>query len=368
MRRKERILIVDDDPEFVRFEQRLLAEQYTLLSAATGTEALRVMPTFNPDLILLDVDMPGIDGYETCRRFRQMEDEQIVKIFMVSAGNTLEERLEAYRAGADEVVVKPYSADEFLAKIRVFMRLRHIEEIERIKSSLLALLSAEALGPSSSLHRLISDVLEDGETPDHIRQYVSPILQSAADFNQLAEKAARLHQLERGVPLNPYRDTLRDHLTFVARRLESFAEKKKIRFQVTCPGHLAFKADWKALDEVFGYILDNAVRYSGTGNEIDITAIEGVHDCRVLIEDHGKGIEPDRMPSIFTSFAVDDLDHHHEGQRLSLAIAKQLVELHHGNIEVASAPGKGTSVRITLPTQGQGAGDDAKRRINRISL
>lgn len=118
-----KILIVDDDEAFRRLLNRALEKEYVLTQAAGGEEALRHLVAFEPDLILLDIAMPGIDGYETCRRLKTHPAGAHAQVIMVSAHSTREEQLHAYEVGADDYLVKPIDLQELLARVRLHFRL-----------------------------------------------------------------------------------------------------------------------------------------------------------------------------------------------------------------------------------------------------
>ena len=124
MQPRSRILVVDDSPTNIKIAKVTLGEIYHLATAVTGEEALQIAPDFQPDVILLDIMMPGIDGYEVCREIRGNPALRNTKIIMVSAKAMVSERLEGYEAGADDYITKPFEEDELLAKVRVFLRLK----------------------------------------------------------------------------------------------------------------------------------------------------------------------------------------------------------------------------------------------------
>lgn len=124
--KKGRVLVVDDDARNVEIVLHLLEDLAELATAASGEEALAQCERFPPDLVLLDIMMPGIDGYETCTQLKQRHPQ--VKVILVSAKAMLEERLQGYTVGADDYIAKPFDHEEFLAKVRVFLKLRATEE------------------------------------------------------------------------------------------------------------------------------------------------------------------------------------------------------------------------------------------------
>jgi len=122
--KKGRIMIVDDCEINVDVLTELLQDEYELYDAATGEECLDRLQVFGPDLVLLDIMMPGIDGYQTCRRIKQSPMGNFTQVVLVSAQKATENRLEGYRAGADDYLPKPFDHGELRAKVRVQFRLR----------------------------------------------------------------------------------------------------------------------------------------------------------------------------------------------------------------------------------------------------
>ena len=116
---KKRILVVDDDPDNNTIMEELLGGDYHVKIATTGEEALEIALDFLPDIILLDIMMPGIDGYDVCRRLREHSTLQYAKIIMVSAKAMVSERLKGYEVGANDYLTKPFEEDELLEKVRV---------------------------------------------------------------------------------------------------------------------------------------------------------------------------------------------------------------------------------------------------------
>jgi len=162
MHLNDRILAVDDNQDNLAILQELLAEEYTLMCVASGEDALRMAPLFRPDLVLLDVMMPGIDGVETCRALQTFPELKGSRIVMLSAKNKLPDRLAAYDVGAVDYIAKPFDHYEVTSKIRAWMHMIHKEQVEDIWR---AADKAEAAVGSAMLN-LAS--LRDTETGDHL--------------------------------------------------------------------------------------------------------------------------------------------------------------------------------------------------------
>ncbi len=121
---RKRVLIVDDDESNVLILQKLLSSEYELTSVDSGEACLEMLKEFGPDLVLLDVMMPGIDGFETCRRIKSAPCGEMTQVMLVSALDCTDERVKGYEAGADDYLVKPFDHGELLAKVRIQFRLR----------------------------------------------------------------------------------------------------------------------------------------------------------------------------------------------------------------------------------------------------
>jgi two-component system response regulator MprA len=131
MSNAERILVVDDDPEIVSFVRRgLIYEGYTVDIAGDGTDALTKMRESEPDLVILDIMMPGIDGIEVSKRIRQASD---VPILMLTAKGTVADRVVGLDSGADDYLVKPFAFDELLARVRALFRRRQPRQGETLR-------------------------------------------------------------------------------------------------------------------------------------------------------------------------------------------------------------------------------------------
>ncbi len=128
MSKQNRILAVDDDPMILFLLTELLEEHYEVKTATSGKEALDLANKFMPDIILLDIMMPGIDGYEVCSNIRGDESLASIKIIFVSAKELLKDRLHGYEVGGEDFITKPFKPEELLAKIKVFLRFKQQED------------------------------------------------------------------------------------------------------------------------------------------------------------------------------------------------------------------------------------------------
>jgi DNA-binding response OmpR family regulator len=126
MEQRGRVLIVDDNAMNVDVLRRILRKEYELESAGSGQECLAKLLAFKPHLVFLDIMMPGMDGYETCRRLKSSPLGDSVQVILISGRGTAADRALGYQAQADDYVVKPFDHDELLCKVRALFRLRNL--------------------------------------------------------------------------------------------------------------------------------------------------------------------------------------------------------------------------------------------------
>ncbi len=132
METQYRILAVDDDAANLNIISEMLEDKYQVITAESGEEGLQKAKEVVPDLVLLDIMMPGIDGYEVCRRLRSDSQYANTKILFLSAKELVKDRLIGYDAGGDDYITKPFDDEELLAKIKVFLRLKYEEQIKSL--------------------------------------------------------------------------------------------------------------------------------------------------------------------------------------------------------------------------------------------
>ena len=129
MQEKSKILAVDDNSINLAIIEELLENQYNLITVSTGIDALKVAQEFRPDLILLDIMLHGMNGYEVCQQIRESSSLRHTKIIMISAKAMTSDRLKGYQIGADDYLTKPFDGEEFLAKVFTHLPPKPIEAI-----------------------------------------------------------------------------------------------------------------------------------------------------------------------------------------------------------------------------------------------
>ena len=347
---KHRILAVDDNPTNIAVLEELLEETYELRTARTGEEAVQCAPAFSPDLILLDIMMPGMDGYEACRLFRAEPALRRTKIVMVSAKAMTAERLQGYEAGADDYITKPFNTTELLAKVKVYLRLKTVEEVDELKTHVLALLSHETNTPLHGLMLAAELLKEDDISREERLQCAETIYTNAVRLHSLFEKVQKLSAFKaQTVSLSPREGDLNAAVSEVIGKLASLAEKRNVRIEQQLAEPAVGLFDFVQTKEVIEAVLHNAIRLSPDNSCVQIQTSQTDETLLLSVTDQGAGIPPETLPYIFEAFHIEDIHHHSEGHGLSLALAQQILEAQGGTIRVVSTPSSQTTFTIGLP-------------------
>ncbi|MDH3394281.1 MAG: hybrid sensor histidine kinase/response regulator [Desulfobulbaceae bacterium] len=354
MSNQKKILIVDDGRAIRHWTQTIFANDYITEQAEDGEEALAKLPTFKPDLVLLDVEMPKLNGLETCKRIRKDPNFRFIKIIFVSGNITIADRMAGYEAGGDDYVTKPYDEGELFAKVKTLLRLKNEEELNHLKSNFLSLISHETRTPINGI--LGCAELLNRYTTDKNRQLAEGILQAGKKLHRLIENVLLICRL-RSTPMTQLHKVKKQVGIIVQEQLKEMEHAildKNLSIDVNGNLFVGIEACQTLLDKAFCCVLENAVKFSSPDGEIKINISEQDDCCIVQIADQGPGIKPEQLDYIFDEFAISDVSHHHHGLGVSLSIAKQIVEGHGGTIKAANGRKQGATFTITLPTPCKG--------------
>ncbi len=352
--RLQRVLLVDDNPRNLFIMEKILGDAYLHSSTTSGEEALEIAASFRPDLILLDIMMPGIDGYETCRRLRAGRIAGFPKVIMVSARAMTRERLEGYQAGADDYLTKPFSADELLAKVRVYSRLKSVEEVEQMRGALITLLRHETQTPIS----IIAGALELLSSGDSMTARQSELVemahQASGRLRRLIDRTVMLNNLRTGRSEGAPAPTLLE--TVIRDRLNAVQEAIRTRglsLEAELDAQTIVEVDGRFVQNTFGEIFENALAATPAGGRIRVVVSRNGGVAEIMVENEGPMPDAEMLREAFTPFWVKDLDHHSEGHGLGLAIAMESAVQNGGDLRAEADP-SGVRFIIRVPLQASG--------------
>jgi len=374
MSRKNKILIVDDSRSIVAAMVDILKDDFDIQIAYSGEEALKIIKDFKPDLLLLDVVMTGINGYEVCRKIRSEGSYGYTKIIMVSSKTMLEELLKGYEAGADDYIGKPFKEEELLAKVRVFMRLKSVEdELKRVNSILdeqvrvrtKQLLDAEKM---AVIGRYAAGIVHNLNNPLQAIMGNAELLSMKHPDNQnimnLRKAAAQMKKIISSILSTSYKESGTEY-TFISLnevlndQIELFKAnpffKHQIQIQINLSDLPAYGGIYHHFSQSFGNLIKNAVdaMYKSKTRILSVSTAVLNEYIIIKISDTGHGIPPAKMDKIFNPFfttkPLSASDERPTGTGLGLASAKEMIGSYGGDILVESEIGKGTTLTIKLP-------------------
>lgn len=347
------ILAVDDEAVNLDIYRLLFEEDFEIHLASCGEEALARAAELHPDLLLLDVMMPDMSGYDVCRRLREDPSLGFAKILLVSARAAATDRIAGYEAGADDYVTKPFCHEELRAKVEVFLKLKSVEQLGMLKTGILTLLSHETRTPLYHIAgsaELMASTSRD-ISPKDIRQWSNVIADGAHRLLRLIERGTMLTQLQTGaIEMNLERFDLVRMVRDSIAECKVAAAEKHVDILLEAPDEAIVVGDERFLAHVPETLLDNAIRFQpeGTPIEVEIAVVDGgAHTLRVT--DRGKGLDENSLQTVFDGFVVTEVLKHDGGHGLSLALCDAMLRASGGSIAAASKPGAGASFTATFP-------------------
>jgi two-component system sensor histidine kinase/response regulator len=381
---RPRVLLVDDRPDNLMALAAVLEPlEVDLVPARSGEEALRHLLGEEFAVIVLDVQMPVLDGFETARLIKQRErTRHIPVVFLTAISGEPEHHLRGYEIGAVDYVYKPFAPEILRAKVRVFVELwqrgaiierqraeleQRLADLDRANSTL-ARQGVELERSNAALERFAEIAAHELRQPlRNIEGFLDLLLsRHRAELGDeaalLAERAAggveRARSLTaallsyaragteplRGEPV-PL-DELLDQASKQVPRIEEQGATVQVEGELP-----TVRGDRRMLERLLVNLLDNAVKFRSEAPPRIVVRAEPMRDAwTITVEDNGIGIDPTAVPRLFTVFARLHTSDERPGHGVGLAVCRRIVERHGGNIHAEAAPGKGTSISFTLPS------------------
>lgn len=395
MSQPTQILYIEDNPDNQRLVQRVLsARGYQVVIAEDGPHGLALARTSHPALVLVDLGIPGLDGYETTTRLRSLPHMQGVPIIALTADASPGSRERALVAGCDGYLSKPIDARALPAQIAEFIdgrrerlpetmetellrsynqklverleaRVRELtianaqlQDLDRLKDQFLATLSHELRTPLTSLlgylelfdRGMLGPLNPQQEEAVRVMRRSGEIL--ARQLNNLLYFQEIRSRSLNFVALQPL-DVLRPLIAMFRER----AAQAQLQFDVTLSDIQPIEVDRSAFEHLVRNLLDNAFQYNKPGGQVRLIVRDEPTRLIMRIEDTGIGIAPAEHEKIFLPFYQVDhsLARGHPGSGLGLAIVRHIVEAHGGQIALRSAPGEGSAFTVAIPRRSVGA-------------
>ena len=373
------ILLVDDEPKNIQLLGNLLREYgYTIEFATSGMDALRWLSMRLFDLILLDIMMPEMDGYDVCKRLKSNPITRGIPVIFLTAKTDAEGIARGFSLGAVDYVTKPFQKEELFARVKTHLTLQEqqraldryadlleeknlelrqknlrLEESNANKDKFFSLIAHDLRSPMTgflSLAELFENT--DNMQPEQFKEFIRQFRASAENLFQLLENLLTWARIQRGlIEHAPQWANLGDMIHQNVALMAQNAKQKKITLVNSVAQEVFVYADTHMLEAIIRNLLSNALKFTKPGGSIDMTTADAGDFVTVSVSDNGIGMTEEKCAKLFqigmkiqSKGTADE-----KGTGLGLILCREFVEKNGGAIGVESRPERGTTVWFTLP-------------------
>lgn len=362
--KKNLVLVVDDNADNRKLLGSLLsAEAYEVGMASDGFKALEFIKNIQPDIILLDIMMPVMDGFEVCSKIKKEEAYKDIPIIFITAKNDLDSIVKGFENGAVDYIFKPFEPSELKARVRNHLELKRakeliaiknqeLEDLNAVKNRLFSIIGHDLRNPIGGIKSLIESVLTfyDLKNNDELIESLLILQRTANSTYDLLENLLTWAKAQKDeTQFSPELKSINEIVLDSIKLLSEAADKKNIQIVSQINEVNAF-FDCNMIKTVLRNLISNAVKYSFQSGIITISAKENDKNITITVKDNGIGISKANLDKVFnrkehfTTYGTAD----EEGTGLGLSICYEFIQKHGGKIWVESEENKGSSFNFTL--------------------
>ena len=361
-----KILVVDDVVSNVLLLKILLTnEGFQIITANNGEECIETAKTEKPDLILLDVMMPGISGFDTAVILKKEAETQEIPIIFLTALNNPSELVHGFQVGANDFLTKPFNKEELVMRVMHQIQLvaakriiiKQNEELKRTISNrdkMYSVIAHDLRSPMASI-RMVLNLAVNAIQPEVVGTEIFELLDKAnkesEETHNLLDNLLKWTKSQTGRMNVVYQDfDLNDVIPGVVDIFVMIADTKKIRLDYTpCKEKLVVRADNDMLKTVVRNFMSNAIKFSPEGSVIEITAERENNFAKINIRDHGVGIAQERIDELFQKGETTYGTSGEEGSGLGLQLCADFARKNGGDVRVESVLGEGSMFSVLVP-------------------
>lgn len=375
-----KILIVDDIPSNIQLLGNMLREEkFDVAFSTSGEDALRKIKTIEFDLILLDIMMPEMNGFEVCKAIKNDDHSKDIPIIFLTAKNDTESVVKGFEMGAVDYITKPFNYKELFTRIKTHLMLKgqkqliesmnqllekrvsertqklkeanaRLLKLDNAKVDFLTLINHELRTPLSGITGYV-DLLANHIKSLKEEEYIKKLRESVKELTRLIEIALLIASLRSDkYKMNTTRISINELITQLLNKTKKQALDKSLNIS---PEFLQndeiISVDHKLILICLSNILSNAIRYSPHKSIIKIKYSNEEDYISIAIIDEGPGFSDLTKEKLFDFFQTDDITHHAKGFGLGLAVSKLIMDAHLGKLEIENNLFEGATVRIKIP-------------------
>lgn len=363
---KKKILLVDDNPHNLQvIGNAIKSEEYELVFAMNGEMALKIVNENVFDLILLDISMPGINGYEVCRKLKNDKKLSEIPVIFMTAHTQPEDIVKGFEAGGVDYITKPFNTKELIQRVRtqieihsqriqLKMQNKELSELNATKNKFFSIISHDLKSPFGGIHELLGILKDNLErfNSSEIKELINTLYVSASNGYKLLENLLEWSRLQTG--RIQFKKENFDLMEVINSNIEinlQKANEKEINLNSKVQSPINITADKQMISAVIRNLITNALKFTNRNGNVIINCTCDNDKIEVSVEDDGVGINPEQIDKIFkieenfTSVGTEK----EEGTGLGLILCKEFIDLHKGKITIQSELSKGTNITFTIP-------------------
>lgn len=389
--KKHEILIVDDIPSNLNFLSEVLTlEGIGVMLATTGADALEIALYKLPDLILLDIAMPVMDGYEVCEKLKSSQETRDIPVIFLTARTEPEDILKGFSTGAVDYILKPFNATELIARVKTHLELRdktlalqsinsRLEEevrqrtaeiteanrnltvanlklesayeeltnLDKAKDEFIRHINHELRTPLQGIHGftlILEDIVQSPEEKEYI-QSINSLVKRLVKLSEISLLFTEIKAKNYKIMLKPLsiKHSINQTLEIFRKERERITVEHSDAYE-----HVTVRADQRLMNTCLELIIDNALKYTPESGSIIVRTFANDELAGIEVADDGPGFTPKALESLYELFSADNLRYRSHGFGVGLATAKIILDTLSARLDVTNLPDKGALVRMVF--------------------
>lgn len=359
---KQKILIVDDEKMNRELLTDLLKDDYQIMVASSGKQVLKVTsnPEKCPDLILLDIQMPEMNGYEVCQKLKETNITKAIPVIFVTSMSDVSDESRGFDIGAVDYITKPFSPPILLARVKNHLELKRSLQSEKrlneLKNKFLGMAAHDLRNPLGAIRGLSELILTLPLSDEEKGEFINDIYKTSDQMLDLLNELLDVSVIESGkFDLHFEPTKLSDLANERIKVANHSATIKDIKLTTDFQEDEITSIDPKRISQVIDNLLSNAIKFSHSGTVITIRITQSNDFVLLSVSDQGQGIPEKEIGKIFGEFqklsAIPTAGESSTG--LGMFIVKKIIDAHKGTIDVESVLGEGTTFTVSLPLKAE---------------